>query len=117
LLEEIAPGIVGHGHCDDARDPEQGKQGKDAGERDGAGPSGTRRLHRQSSQDLDGSNQIRQNLAVGCLPERIDLLPAVEVMPNQGDDPKKDRRDAQHPMSETEFIHAASILRCDWLKG
>jgi hypothetical protein len=82
LLEKIAPGIVSLGVHNDARHPEQGEDQIDGAQYQGAGSGRSTPLNRQTPEKFDRSSNVNENFVVRNIPQRPNLLPGIEVMPD-----------------------------------
>ena len=75
-------------------------------------------LNGDATTEFDGSGAVQQHFAVRDCPQRPNLLPSVEVAPNEGDDRKNDCRRTKDVASQidsrlipvSEQAHRDSVL-------
>ena len=103
LLKKVAVVVIRQRLVKDERHPEQCKRKIENAECDGAGSRSPGPLNGYASKDFDGGYDVHENRAVRNVPKRLDLLPDVKVMPDQGDHAEADGRQSIHVTSQIEF--------------
>lgn len=96
LLTDIAPAVVALRTGEDSRDPAQREEQINRAERNGSGTRGPAPLHRSATGNLGDCRDAGDGGAERRLPQRVELLPGVEVMPDQGNDSERQGRSSKH---------------------